>query len=164
MDKLVAELIELLESLLAAYTRLVAIATARREAMGAFDTAMLNKLLEREHKEIAECQLLEQRRRNLVEGFKRELGRNIEPTTTEIARRSPEPLKSRILVLSAQIRKTVETLDRNNRINQRASQAVVGAIGRVMKVVTGLAQHAGLYMRNGRKAALRGIHLLDIAG
>ena len=30
--------------------------------------------------------------------------------------------------------------------------------------MTGLAQHAGLYMRNGRKAALKGIHLLEVTG
>ena len=33
---------------------------------------------------------------------------------------------------------------------------------KVLKVMTGLAQHAGLYMRNGRKAAIRGIHMLEI--
>ena len=164
MDKLVAELIQLLESLVAAYTRLLVIAEKRREAMGAFDTHMLNKLLEREHDEVLRCQSLEQVRQTLVEKFKHELGRNIQPTTSEIARRCPEPLKSRILVLSGQIRETMEKLERNNRINHRAAQAVVGAIARVMKVVTGLAQHAGLYLRNGRKAAIRGIHMLDIAG
>ncbi len=164
MDKLVAEMIELLENLVAAYNRLLVIAERRREALGAFDTDMLNKLLEREQYEIGHCQNLEMTRKTLVEKFKRELGRNIEPTSSEIARRCPEPLKSRILVLSGQIRETMANLDRNNRINHRASQAVVGAIGRVMKVVTGLAQHAGLYMRNGRKASIRGIHLLDIAG
>jgi len=164
MDKLVAEMILLLESLLAAYTRLLAIADRRREAMGAFDTRMLNGLLEQEREEIQRCQNLEQARRTLVEKFKRELGRNIEPTTSQIARRCPEPQKSRVLVLSAQLRETMEKLARSNSINHRASQVVAGAIARVMKAVTGLTQQAGLYMRNGRKAVIRGIHVLDIAG
>jgi hypothetical protein len=164
MDKLVAELIELLGELQAAYSRLVAIAENRRDAMRSLDAQLLTRLLEREAREIVRCQQLELSRKDLVERFKRELGRHIQPSTTEIARRCPEPLKTQILVRAGQLRQTMEQLDRSNRINHRASQAIIGAIARMMKAVTGLAQHAGLYMRNGRKASIRGVNLLDIAG
>ena len=56
----------------------------------------------------------------------------------------------------------VEKVERNQRINATVSEAVVKGLAKVLKIVTGLAQHAGLYMRNGRKADLRGIHLLEV--
>jgi hypothetical protein len=56
----------------------------------------------------------------------------------------------------------VEQVERNTRINATISETVVKGLAKVLKVVTGLAQHAGLYMRNGRKAALHGIHLLEV--
>jgi hypothetical protein len=64
--------------------------------------------------------------------------------------------------LAAQIRIVAEQVERNNRINATVSDALVKGLARVLKVVTGLAQHAGLYMRNGRKAALHRIHLLEV--
>ena len=66
------------------------------------------------------------------------------------------------LALAGQIRQIAEQVERNNRINATVSEAVVKGLAKVLKVVTGLAQHAGLYMRNGRKAALHGIHLLEM--
>jgi hypothetical protein len=56
----------------------------------------------------------------------------------------------------------VEQLDRHTRINAKVSETVVKGLAKVLRVMTGMAQHAGLYMRNGRKAALRGIHMLEI--
>ena len=61
-----------------------------------------------------------------------------------------------------QLKALVEQVERNTRINATVSETVVKGLARILKVVTGLAQHAGLYMRNGRKAALHGIHLLEV--
>ena len=66
------------------------------------------------------------------------------------------------LMARAQIKASVELVERNTRINAAISDGVVKGMAKVLKIVTGLAQHAGLYMRNGRKAALHGIHLLEV--
>jgi len=55
----------------------------------------------------------------------------------------------------------VEKTERMNRINAKVSGSVVQSLARVVKVITGMAQHAGLYMKNGRKASLSGVHMLD---
>lgn len=161
MDKLVNELLQLLADLLAGQQRLLALALARRDAMRTFDIARLELLTEQQRREALALAPLDLRRRNLVYAFRPHL-RGLEPTVTEIARRIAEPQKTRLLALAGQLKSTVEQLDRDNRINATVSDAVIKGLARVLKVVTGLAQHAGLYMRNGRKAALHGIHLLEI--
>ena len=164
MDKLVAELIELLRLLLGAHGRLLAIATARREAMRLFDVGGMNDLLERERQELAGVQGLEQQRRNLIARFGPVLGRGVAATTGEIANRCQEPRRTQVLTLAAELRSVVEKLDRESRINVKVSQGVVKSLSKVMQVITGMAQHAGLYMRNGRKTTMAGMHLLDAVG
>jgi flagellar biosynthesis/type III secretory pathway chaperone len=164
MDKLVAEMIDLLTLMQQTHDRLLAIATARQDAIKTFDAEGLNALLERERKELVTAQSLDQRRRNLLGRLQPLLGRGVTPTTSLIAARCNEPQKTQLLILSGQLRATIEKLDRVNRINSKVSQSVVASFAKVMSIITGVAQQAGLYMRNGRKAAISGIHLLDAVG
>jgi hypothetical protein len=162
MDKLVAELLGLLRELFAGQDRLLKLALARREAMRAFDIGRLEALAGQERVEGARMAELDRRRQGLVGQFTAVLGKGVEPRVSEIARRVNEPMRSQLLGLAAQLKETVEQLERNTRINATISETVVKGLAKVLKVVTGLAQHAGLYMRNGRKAALHGIHLLEV--
>jgi seryl-tRNA synthetase len=162
MDKLVADLLSLLREMLAGQQRLLQFALARREAMRTLDVERLQSMNDQERAEAQAVQLLDKRRQALVAQFKTLLGRNVDATVTEIARRVPEPTKSQLLGLAAQLKAVMEQVERNNRINATVSETVVTGLARVLKAVTGLAQHAGMYMRNGRKAALHGIHLLEI--
>jgi len=162
MDKLISELLTLLRELLACQQRLVTLALARRDAMRAFDIERLNAIGAQEHAEMQTVAALETRRKTLIQQFKAVLGRNVDPTVSEIAKRASEPARTQLLGLAAQIKEAVEVVSRNTRINAAVSEGVVKGLAKVLKVVTGLAQHAGLYMRNGRKAALHGIHLLEI--
>jgi len=162
MDKLVAELLGLLRELLAGQDRLLKLALARREAMRAFDIGRLETLADQERAEGARMAELDRRRQGLVGQLKAALGKGVEAKVTEIARRVNEPARSQLLGLAAQLKETVEQVERSTRINATISETVVKGLAKVLKVVTGLAQHAGLYMRNGRKAALHGIHLLEV--
>jgi hypothetical protein len=161
MDKLVNELLKLLGDLLAGQQRLLAMALARRDAMRSFDVSRLEALTEQQRTEMQAMTALDLRRKAIVASFK-PLLRGVEPTVTEISRRAGEPQRTQLLALAAQIKTAVEQLERTNRINATVSDTVIKGLAKVLKVVTGLAQHAGLYMRNGRKAALHGIHLLEI--
>jgi len=161
MDNVVKELLNLLSDLLACQERLLAMALARREAMRAFEVDRLEMLTEQQRLETQNLTTLDLRRKAIVSQFKPIL-RGVEPTVTEISKRIGEPQKTQLLALASKIKSTVEQVDRNNRINATISDTVVKGLAKVLKVVTGLAQHAGLYMRNGRKAALHGIHLLEI--
>jgi len=161
MDNVVKELLNLLSDLLACQERLLAMALARREAMRAFEVDRLEMLTEQQRLETQNLTTLDLRRKAIVSQFKPIL-RGVEPTVTEISKRIGEPQKTQLLALASKIKTTVEQVDRNNRINATISDTVVKGLAKVLKVVTGLAQHAGLYMRNGRKAALHGIHLLEI--
>ena len=165
MDKLVLELINLLTEMLLTQQRLLQIATARQEAMRAFDVERLNTLLEQERAETQRADGYEQRRAALAQQFKSILGKSGPPvaaSVSEIAKRASEPMKSQLLGLAGQLRSVVEQVDRTTRINARVSETVVKGLAKVLKIMTGLAQHAGLYMRNGRKAAMKGIHLLEV--
>ena len=164
MDKLVQELLTLLRELLAGQDRLLKLSLARRDAMRTFDLPRMEQLALHERNEMTQIATIERRRQSLVASFRKHLGQGVQPTVTEIALRCPEPAKTQLLALAAQIKTTIEELDRNLRINATVSEAVVKGLAKVLKVVTGLAQHAGLYMRNGRKAALHGIHLLEVTG
>ena len=162
MDKMVTELLTLLREIAAGQERLMKLSLARREAMRTFDAPRMEQLTLQERGEIATMGMLDKRRQALVMQFRNVLGKGVEPNVTEIARRVAEPAKTQLLALAAQIRDAAERVERNARINATISEAVVKGLAKVLKVVTGLAQHAGLYMRNGRKAAVRGIHLLEV--
>jgi hypothetical protein len=162
MDKLVNELLTLLRELLAIQQRVLLLTLARREAMRTFDIGRLEGLVEQEKAAARALAEAHRRREILTPQLRTLLGKNVQPTVSEIAQRTPEPARSRLLALAGQIRQIAEQVERNNRINATVSEAVVKGLAKVLKVVTGLAQHAGLYMRNGRKAALHGIHLLEM--
>ena len=162
MDKLVAELLNLLSEMLAGQERLLKLALARREAMRTYDVERMEAIAIQERTEMQTMVVVNRKRQVLVAQFRTLLGRNVEPTVSEIAKRVAEPTKSRLLGLAGQLKQTVEQVERNTRINATVSDTVVKGLAKVLKVVTGLAQHAGLYLRNGRKAALHGIHLLEI--
>ena len=162
MDKLIGEMLLLLRELLASNQRLLQIALLRQDAMRAFDVQKLNELLEREKLEAQRLETLEKLRRILVEQMKLQLGRGVEPNISELAKRATEPNKSILLSVASQLRTVVEQLDRNSRINAKVSETVIRGLSHILKIVTGVAQHAGLYMRNGRKAALHGIHVLEV--
>jgi hypothetical protein len=162
MDKLLPELLKLLRDLMAVQERLLSFVKARREAMRTFDIARLGTLAEQEKQLTEALVAIDRRRQTLIGQFKPFMARGVEPTISEIAKRVTEPVRSQLLGLAAQIKQSVEQVERNKRINATISEAVVKGLAKVLKVVTGLAQHAGLYMRNGRKAALHGIHLLEV--
>ncbi len=162
MDKLIAELLMLLRELLASQQRLIGLALAGREAMRVFDIERLNAITLQERKEMQILSILDNQRKGLVSQFRGIMGRNVEPTVSEIAKRAQEPVRSQLLTLAAQVKEAAELVTRNSRINATVSEAVVKSLAKVLKIITGLAQHAGLYMRNGRKAALHGIHLLEV--
>jgi hypothetical protein len=162
MAKLVTELLTLLRELLAGQERLLGLALARREAMRTYDLARLETVAGLERVETAQMAELDKKRIALMGQMRTVLGAGTAVTVTEVARRAEEPVRSQLLGLAAQLKETVEQLERNTRINATISETVVKGLAKVLKVVTGLAQHAGLYMRNGRKAALHGIHLLEV--
>ena len=162
MDKMINDLLTLLRDLLAGQQRLLKLALIRREAMRTYDIARLEMLAGEEKAETATMAALERRRQQVTAQIRATLPRNVEPTVSEVARRAAEPAKSQLLALAAQLKETVEQVERNTRINATVSEAVVKGLAKVLKVVTGLAQHAGMYMRNGRKAAMHGIHLLEV--
>jgi flagellar biosynthesis/type III secretory pathway chaperone len=162
MDKLVNELLSLLRDLLAGQQQLLQLGLSRRDAMRTFDISRMEMLTSQEKATMDVLASLDRRRQQLTAQVRSALPRNVEPTISEIARRCQEPQKSQLLGLAAQLKETVEQVDRNTRINATISEAVIKGLAKVLKVVTGLAQHAGLYMRNGRKAAMHGIHLLEV--
>jgi hypothetical protein len=162
MDKLVTELLTLLREILASQQRLLQIAVARQEAMRVYEIDRLNALIEQEKVETQKAESFSNRRRVLMNQFTNVLGRGVEIKVSEIAKRVGEPQKTELLVVAAEIKAVTEQLERNMRVNAKISESVVKGLAKVLKVMTGLAQHAGLYMRNGRKAALRGIHMLEI--
>jgi len=162
MDKQVQELLTLLRDMLAGQQQLLRLGHARREAMRIFEISRLDLLTAQEQIEVQKLAAMDRRRMALVQQFRALLPRGTEPTVSEIAKRVAEPVKGQLLVLAAQIRDAAENVSRNARINATVSEGVIKGLARVLKVVTGFAQHAGLYMRNGRKAVPHGIHLLEV--
>ncbi|MCL2646706.1 MAG: flagellar protein FlgN [Phycisphaerales bacterium] len=162
MDKLAIELVNLLREMLLMQQRILQIAASRQEAMRTFDIERLQGVAEQERLEMQRAEEMETRRAALIRRLRAALGKGIGPTVTEVAKHVGEPVKSQLLGLAGQLKTVVEQVDRTSRINAKVAETVVKGLAKVLKVVTGLAQHAGLYMRNGRKAAMKGIHLLDI--
>jgi hypothetical protein len=160
VDKLARELIALFQELLTAHERQLSLAKSRLEAMRTYDLPLMNTLMEREEIAARNLELLELRRKDLIARLRRTLG--VEPTTSLVAARVAEPVKSQLLGLAGRLKSVLEQLDRTNRINTKVSQAVIKSLARVLKIVTGVAQHVGMYTRNGRKATLAGIHILEM--
>lgn len=163
MDKLATELLNILRGTKAAHERLLALANQKLDAMRTYDVELLIKLTEREREELLAAEQLEAARKSLVIRLAAAL-KPAEPTTSNVAARVADPLKSQLLIAAAELRVVVERLTKANRLTGKISVAVVQSVAKVLKVFTGIAQHAGLYGRNGRKSALQGVHVLDIAG
>lgn len=161
MANLNDNMVELLEAMLQAHERILALATARYEAMRAFDMPSLTSLMAREQQEVQALTDLEKRRKEVIAQFRAVLGPRVEITTSEIARRADAASRERMLALAGQLKAVIEKIDKINRINSKVSGSVLQSLARVVRVITGMAQHAGLYMKNGRKASLRGVHMLD---
>jgi flagellar biosynthesis/type III secretory pathway chaperone len=160
MEKLAQEMIALFQELLAAHERQLSLAQARQAAMRAYDMPSLSGLLEREEIESRNIERLDLKRKDLVSRLRRVLG--IEPNASAVASKVAEPFKSQLLGLAAKLRMTLEQIERINRTNAKISQAVITSLSKVLKIITGVAQHVGLYTRAGRKATLAGIHMLEI--
>lgn len=161
MANLNDNMVELLEAMLQAHERILALATARYEAMRAFDMPSLTSLMAREQQEVQALTNLEKRRKEVIAQFRAVLGPRVEITTSEIAKRADAASRERMLALAGQLKAVIEKIDKINRINSKVSGSVLQSLARVVRVITGMAQHAGLYMKNGRKASLRGVHMLD---
>ena len=161
MDNLVAQLLNLLREMLACQEQLLRIALIRQDAMRAYDVERLTALIEEERAYMQRSEEFTRRRLALIGQFRLHL-KNAQPNVTEIAKHTTEPARTQLLAIATQLRNVTEKLERNTRINATVSEAVVKSIAKVLKIVTGIAQHAGLYMRNGRKASVRGIHLLEV--
>jgi hypothetical protein len=160
MEKLAQEMIALFQEMLAAHERQLSLAQARQAAMRAYDMPMLTGLIEREETESRNIERLDLKRKDLTSRLRRVLG--VEPTATIVSGKVAEPFKSQLLGLAGKLRMTLEQIDRINRTNAKISQAVINSLSKVLKIITGVAQHVGLYTRAGRKAALSGIHMLEI--
>lgn len=156
-----APMIELLQRLLAAHERLLRVAQARFEAMQNYDLTQLNALLEKEQRETEGLLLLEAQRKTIIAQLRRVPGLPANPSISQLAALSPEPAKSQLLGLSGTLKSVVLELNRLNRINTKVSSGVSAGISKVLGVLTGAAPHAGVYLANGRKARVKGIHLLD---
>lgn len=165
MDKLTQDLVNLLEEMLRSQRALLDVAVGRREAMRAYDIGRLQTLEAQEKAATDGADRLDKQRKLVLSEYRAQAAKENRPApkgVTEIAARLGEPDRTRVLVLAAELKKVVEMLDRETRMNAKVSETVVRGMAKVLKIVTGLAQHAGLYMRNGRKAALSRIHMLEV--
>ena len=163
MEKLAQEMLAMLRATKTAHERLLAMANLKLDAMRTCNVDELLSIAERERQELLTVEQLELSRRNLMARLSTAL-RPLPATTSSMASQVNEPLKSQLLVAAAELRTLVEQLARVNRVTSKISLAVVHSAAKVLKVITGIAQQAGLYGRTGRKAAVQGVHLLDIAG
>jgi len=161
MANLNENMVDLLRDMLRAQERVLALANARYEAMRAYDMPTLTSLMAREQQEVQLLGLLDHRRKALMTQFRAVLGTKTEVNVSAIAKRADPKTAEIMLGLAGQIKSVVEKTERMNRINSKVSGSVVQSLARVVKVITGMAQHAGLYMKNGRKASLSGVHMLD---
>jgi hypothetical protein len=160
MDKLAMEMIALLQEMLAAHERQLSLAQSRQSAMRAYDMPVLTGLIEREEVEARNIERLDLKRKDVTSRLRRALG--AEPSATLVASKVAEPFKSQILGLAGKLRATIEQIERINRTNAKISQSVVTSLSKVLKIITGVAQHVGLYTRAGRKAAISGVHILEL--
>src|SRR5437868_2736181 len=139
MDKLVAELLTLLNDMLAGQERLLKLALARREAMRTFDVNRLEGLAGQERAETLAMAVVDRRRQVLVAQFRNLLGgggRNVEPTVSEIARRVADRVKSQLLGLAGRLKERAELVGRNTRRNATRSDTVGEGLADGWQVVT----------------------------
>lgn len=161
MANLVEQMIVLLGDLIASHDRMYSLAMARHDAMKAYDVEAMQSLMGKEQIEAHQLAELEKRRVELIRDFRGVLGRKAVINTTEIAKHAEPEDREKLLALAGKLRESIEKLDRLNKLNGRISAAVVNSIARVLKAITGMAQHAGLYKSNGKKMAVGKIHVID---
>ena len=79
----------------------------------------------------------------------------------ELAQKTGEPLRGKVLALSALLSEVIEKVRRLNRINMSATQKILGHVDYVFQIIAQSGCDIGIYGRAGEKSFLEQNRLVD---
>lgn len=149
----ITELETLLADLYTAHEKLSLAADAQREAVRRADPALVNRCTEEQSELLREIAGLEERRRALVAamtaGFPRRAPGQGPITLSELAKMTPEPHRTRLVELAAQVRAAVERAADRQQTLKAATASLLAHMEGLMRQVAQRLSHAGTYGRRG---------------
>jgi flagellar biosynthesis/type III secretory pathway chaperone len=160
IDKLIDEMQGELER----HNDLAALLERKIDAMKRFDTGQMETLTAQEQGLVHELQVKGRQREAAVTLASRQLlgargaGRL---TAKELAVKSPEPQRTRLLALSGMLREVGLKVQSLNRVNALASHKVLGQFDQVFQILARSGREIGLYGRGGRTGAVEQNRLVD---
>lgn len=149
----ITELEALLVELQSAHERLITAAEAQRAAVRTADPDLVAQCSNDQSQVLRDITKLEERRRALVAaltaGFPKRAPGQGPITLSELAKMTPEPHRTRLVELAANVRKTVERAAERQRTLRAATASLLAHMEGLMRQVAQRLSHAGTYGRRG---------------
>ena len=156
MDRSALQLLDRLEATLTQSVQrqqqLVGLLQRKREAMRSGDSKLMADLCRAENAVVQTVHELEKRRQQHVA----ELTAKVDPAAKQpmrmldLAERLPEPQRGRLLVTRTKLVEAMEQVQRETAVARRASEALLGHLGGLIRTIGSVAQGGAAYGQTGR--------------
>ncbi|WHY94162.1 flagellar protein FlgN [Neobacillus cucumis] len=152
-------LIQTLEAMIDAHTRLLDLAKEKRAILVEGNTLRLQELIQRESSCVGEIQKLELERKNFVQNYFNQMGLiNPSPTLEELIKNANNPLaKSTLNKIAQQLRILVKEITNINESNQQLIQTSLSYVEFSLSMLVPKEPNIGYGPKSGRRYA----NLLD---
>ncbi|MFD0824972.1 flagellar protein FlgN [Neobacillus sp. M.A.Huq-85] len=152
-------LIQTLEAMIDAHTRLLDLAKEKRAILVEGNTLRLQELIQRESSCVGEIQKLELERKNFVQNYFNQMGlTNPSPTLEELIKNANNPLaKSTLNKIAQQLRILVKEITNINESNQQLIQTSLSYVEFSLGMLVPKEPNIGYGPKSGRRYA----NLLD---
>lgn len=154
MGQLVDRLIEQMREELQLQQGLVTVLENRLDAMRHYDLSRLETLDMSQQRLIDTLQLAAGNRGRTAYRLTRELMpkyRGRSATVSELAQMIDQPNRDELMEVAELLRQTAQNSQRLNRINNSASNKIIGHLDRIFHIVAEAGRDIGLYSRVGKK-------------
>lgn len=144
-----------LRDLLAEHERMLALTTEHRRAISEADIGALRRCMEGQGEIVSSIATLERKRQAIVAGLTGQRPLAAPPigapkvTMTTLAKGAPEPVRSRLISVSAALRDLLNRLHGEHLALRQAAETLSAHMEGVMRQVCRTLSHAGTYARSG---------------
>ena len=163
MSSQVSELETLLRQMIADHHRLLSLVEKHAAAMKVFDLKAMAEQGRQQEALRMRIATAEVRRRLLVQQIARGANMQGEPTLRKLVAQFPQRAEA-LLALRAELKEVVETTASRTKISGKVASAVLGHLNTVVRLLTGAAERAGLYTKQGIPRASGRIGMMERVG
>jgi flagellar FlgN protein len=163
MSRLLPELENVLQLLVAEHRRLLAHLESQQAAMKAFDLKALDDSRNQQEASRLRVAAMETKRRTVVAHLAKSLKLDGNVTLTRLADLHP-PRRDVLLALRAEIKGLAQAIGARTHVAGRLAGAVLGHLNTVVRLLAGAVEKAGIYTKHGVPSVSSRIGVMEAVG